>query len=126
VQVYTGRKRGSGTDANVCINIYGALGDTGKRQLRTSATHMNKFESGQCDEFVVPAVDLGALEKIHIGHDNSGAGPGWFLDRVVVQNPADGSEFVFPCERWLDKSEVCAIYCDFSVFPMYFLCEHSQ
>ncbi len=37
---------GAGTDANVYINIYGEIGDTGERQLRKS-NHLNKFEKGQ-------------------------------------------------------------------------------
>lgn len=37
------------------------------------------------DEFIIEAVDLKKLEKIRIGHDNSGTGPGWFLDKVIIQ-----------------------------------------
>ncbi len=51
------------------------------------------------------AVDLDDLDKIRIGHDNSGAGPGWHLDRVVVQNPVNGKSVEFPCGRWLDSKE---------------------
>lgn len=47
------------------------------------------------------AVDLKELEKIRIGHDNTGTGPGWFLDKVVVKNidqPKGQTEFV--CGRY--------------------------
>ena len=40
---------------------------------------MNVFRS---DEFVLQIPKLGRLERIRIGHDNSGFGPGWFLDKV--------------------------------------------
>ena len=106
VQVYTGTKRGSGTDANVQINIYGSLGDTGIRMLSHSTTHRNMFEAGHMDEFYIRAVDLGSLEKVRIGHDNSGAGPGWFLDKIVVEDPHSSKTYEFPCDRWLDKKEV--------------------
>ena len=33
---------------------------------------------------------LGELQKIRIGHDNSGAGPAWFLDKV--KTPRNNSE----------------------------------
>lgn len=46
VHVFTGTMWGAGTDANVYINIYGEIGDTGERQLRKS-NHLNKFEKGQ-------------------------------------------------------------------------------
>ncbi len=42
-----------------------------------------KFTRGRTDIFNVEVVDaLSPLSKIDIGHDNSGAGPGWHLDRV--------------------------------------------
>ena len=48
---------------------------------------------------MISAIDLGQLFKIRVGHDNSGAGPGWFLEKIVV----NGTEF--PCSRWFDKKE---------------------
>ena len=46
VQVYTGKKFGSGTDASVFINIHGEQGDTGDRPLVKSGNNVNKFEAG--------------------------------------------------------------------------------
>lgn len=74
VTVTTGHKRGAGTDANVFLEVYGANGSTGKRPLRKSSTHRNKFEKGNDDVFVIEACDLGRLSRIKIGHDNSGFG----------------------------------------------------
>jgi hypothetical protein len=42
--VHTGNKRGAGTDANVYINIYGSLGETGALMLDNKE---NNFESGK-------------------------------------------------------------------------------
>ena len=47
VEVHTGKKSSAGTDANVYINIFGDLGDTGKRYLSHSKTNKNKFEKGR-------------------------------------------------------------------------------
>ena len=44
VQVFTGDKRGAGTDANVFLNIFGERGDTGERPLLKSKNNFNKFE----------------------------------------------------------------------------------
>ena len=38
----------------------------------------------QTDTFTIYAIDLGALTKIRIRHDNSGNRPGWFLDRIDI------------------------------------------
>lgn len=55
--------------------------------------------------FRIEAIDLGEVSKVRIGHDDSGAGSGWFLDNVVVTNEKTGKEWVFNCGRWLDKTE---------------------
>jgi hypothetical protein len=44
VTVYTGDKRGAGTDANVFITLFGDAGDSGERKLDTSK---NNFERGK-------------------------------------------------------------------------------
>lgn len=48
---------------------------------------------------------ISPLSHVIIGHDNSGAGPGWFLDRVDVECPSIGMKQVFPCDRWLARDE---------------------
>ena len=45
--MYTGDKRGAGTNANIFLNIFGELGDTGDRPLEESKTNKNKFERNQ-------------------------------------------------------------------------------
>uniref|UniRef100_A0AAV2IX71 PLAT domain-containing protein n=1 Tax=Knipowitschia caucasica TaxID=637954 RepID=A0AAV2IX71_KNICA len=98
--VITGEEKGAGTDANVFITIYGSNGDSGKRQLRQK--FRNLFERGQTDRFLVEMLDMGELQKVRMEHDNSGLGPGWFLDRVEVTNTANGVTTIFLCGKWLD------------------------
>lgn len=45
---------------------------TGIINLKACKNYKNKFEQGMINEFTVEAVDLGELEKLRIGHDNSG------------------------------------------------------
>lgn len=101
--------------------------------LKACKNYKNKFEQGMINEFTVEAVDLGDLEKLRIGHDNSGeekkthrgknvlfpihsvkasntfpptgGSAGWFLDWVEVDAPSQGQKLRFPCGRWLDKGE---------------------
>ena len=64
----------------------------------------------QMDEFEIEAVTLHKLRKIRIGHDGTGPGAGWFLDKVVV-TPLDArdrekqGEMTFICNRWLAEDE---------------------
>ncbi|KAI4894673.1 hypothetical protein NFI96_015585 [Prochilodus magdalenae] len=105
LRIKTGEKKYAGTDANVFAILYGEYDDTGIINLKACKSHKNKFEQGMIDEFTVEAVDLGDLQKLRIGHDNSGGSPGWFLDWVEINAPSQGQKLRFPCGRWLDKGE---------------------
>lgn len=47
VEVYTSEESGSGTDANVHINIHGKHGDCGIRRLKHSLVDGDKFETAK-------------------------------------------------------------------------------
>uniref|UniRef100_A0A8C1ZDH5 Lipoxygenase homology domains 1b n=1 Tax=Cyprinus carpio TaxID=7962 RepID=A0A8C1ZDH5_CYPCA len=104
LRIKTGEKKHAGTDANIFAILYGENDDTGLINLKASKSHKNKFEKGMIDEFIVEAVDLGELQKLRIGHDNSGSA-GWFLDWVEIDAPSQGQRLRFPCGRWLDTGE---------------------
>ncbi|XP_056288043.1 lipoxygenase homology domain-containing protein 1-like isoform X2 [Pseudoliparis swirei] len=104
VHVFTGTMWGAATDADVYVNIYGEIGDTGERRLR-KANNLNKYEKGHEDIFNITAVDLGTLKKLRIRHDNSQASAGWFLDRVEIVDNKDDTTYFFPCKRWLAVDE---------------------
>ncbi|KAK7934244.1 hypothetical protein WMY93_005140 [Mugilogobius chulae] len=105
LKIKTGEKKYAGTDANVYAILFGENDDTGIINLKACKNYKNKFEQGMINEFTVEAVDLGDLEKLRIGHDNSGGSPGWFLDWVEIDAPSQGQRLRFPCGRWLDKGE---------------------
>ena len=44
ISIYTGDKRGAGTDANVYITLFGDLGDSGEKKLDNNK---NNFERSQ-------------------------------------------------------------------------------
>uniref|UniRef100_A0A8C5BBE6 Lipoxygenase homology domains 1b n=1 Tax=Gadus morhua TaxID=8049 RepID=A0A8C5BBE6_GADMO len=105
IKVKTGDKKYAGTDANVFAILFGENDDTGIINLKACKHYKNKFEQGMINEFTVEAVDLGDLEKLRMGHDNSGGSTGWFLDWVEIDAPSQGQRLRFPCGRWLDKGE---------------------
>lgn len=64
----------------------------------------NNFERNQHDTFVVKLPDVAKLAKLQIGHDGSGMGAAWHLNRVEVTNTASGGErATFVADKWLDK-----------------------
>lgn len=80
ITVITGDKQGAGTDANVFLTIYGKSGQTEKLSLKSKGK--NKFERNSSDLFTVKASCVGPMTKVRVEHDNTGHGPGWYLERV--------------------------------------------
>ena len=50
--------------------------------------------------FELSGEDIGELKSITIGHDNSGIGPGWYLDSVTVESLYVGKKYTATCDRW--------------------------
>ena len=57
------------------------------------------------DEFLLEAPSLGTVSRVRIGHDNSGPGSGWYLDKVIVDDIENQRVYEFPCDRWLAEDE---------------------
>eukprot|EP01046_Picozoa_sp_COSAG06_P033716 COSAG06_NODE_3464_length_5301_cov_4.178201_1_plen_1602_part_01 len=100
VSVTTADKRGCGTDANVKLTIFGSQADSGEKALESGK---DDFERGQTDNFIVESFDVGNIEKIKLGHDNSGMGPAWLCDSVTILNPKTQVKWSFNLQKWFDK-----------------------
>ncbi|XP_029436484.1 lipoxygenase homology domain-containing protein 1 [Rhinatrema bivittatum] len=102
VRVFTGSANGSGTDADVFLNIFGEFGDTGERRLDNDK---NNFERGAEDKFTVDAPNMGKIRKITIGHNNKGSSAGWFLEKVIIEDIGNKTIYEFPVSRWFAMDE---------------------
>ncbi|KAM3842453.1 LOW QUALITY PROTEIN: lipoxygenase homology domain-containing protein 1 [Diretmus argenteus] len=100
VSVFTADMKGSGTDADVFLNIFGENG--GERRLDSDK---DNFERGTEDKFTVESPNLGRLRKITIGHNNRGSSAGWFLDKVVIDDMGNKEVYEFPINRWFAMDE---------------------
>ena len=76
----TGETKGAGTNANVFMTLYGKTGSTLKIQLKNNSK--NLFSKGNSDVFKFKSSCVGPMTKLRIEHDNTGFGPGWYLERV--------------------------------------------
>jgi hypothetical protein len=103
VAVETGNVWFAGTDANVYITLIGSKGTSEERLLDTPGH--DDFEAGNTDIFELVMQDVGDVRQVRIRHDNSGAGPGWFLNKVTIQREGTPDKWVFPCSRWLATDE---------------------
>ena len=81
IHVTTGNCPGAGTNTNVYITLHdGEGGDSGRIWLDNS---QRSFLPGHTDTFeVISPQLLSPVEMVTVGHDNTGIGPGWFLEKV--------------------------------------------
>jgi len=79
-----------GTDANVKCEVIGERGTSLVQKLRKSLNHLDKFERGQTDTFVLDLPrHLGPLSSIRLWHDGSGGFSAWAIADVRVTQPPD-------------------------------------
>ena len=119
IVIHTAAHKEAGTDSKVSLTLYGENGDSGSRVLTTARNAT--FERGQISTLRITSADLGALQKVKIGHDNSGTeggmpGKGWFLDKVVVSKK-DMEPVTFTADRWLDKVNAPDKQCEVTLTP---------
>jgi len=63
------------------------------------------FYSNRKDEFTIECSSVGELNKILIAHNNKGTAPGWFLDRILIEDIHEHRIYEFPCHKWLATDE---------------------
>jgi hypothetical protein len=63
------------------------------------------FISNRKDEFTITCPSVGELNKILIAHNNKGSAPGWFLDRILIEDLNENRIYEFPCNKWLAVDE---------------------
>jgi len=103
VTVQTGDVRWASTDANVQIQLIGAIADSPLMKLDNSA---DNFERGNIDRFDLATIDdVGYVNSIRLKHDRDGIGDGWFVDCVEVIEKDNGITYKAPFDRWLDADE---------------------
>ena len=57
------------------------------------------------DDFMIEAPSIGTLQRVRIGHNNAGIAPGWFLEKLTVEDVATNTVSEFKVSRWLAKNE---------------------
>lgn len=113
VTVNTCDSPGAGTDANVCIEIWGTKGTLGGKHgtpmrlgpelLQEGDTTDNLFERGSADVFALPPmVKLGKLKEIVMSQDGDGFANSWMLESIQITDTRSEETWTFPCNGWMD------------------------
>lgn len=99
--VFTGQRKDSGTDSKVHFILNGDQDHTFARTFSDSTRKI--FERGQIDCFLmsVPRC-LGALNYLHLWHDDSGKGSkaSWFLKYVIIRDLQTMETCYFIAQKW--------------------------
>merc|ERR1712048_363006 len=112
IQIETGEDLNAGTDSSVYLMLVGSkgCGDTGKRYLRRATPNQDDdteamFQQSSIDVIELEAVYLGEIRQLIIGHDNDGAAPSWYVDKIIVKEKGSNDTVPFVCKRWLDGTQ---------------------
>jgi len=101
IKVKTSDRLAAGTDANVCLQLFGEHGVSQTFELKKSQ-NPNKFERNELDEFKFLNVrEIGALERLKVWHDNTGTMPSWHLEFIEISDTTLSKMFRFPCHQWI-------------------------
>jgi len=85
ITVKTGDVSNAGTSASVYCVMYGGRG--GDRSSGKIWLTNGKFQRGRTDLFNVEVLELlSPLSRLDVGHDNKGAGAGWFLEEASTSD----------------------------------------
>ncbi|XP_029466481.1 polycystic kidney disease protein 1-like 2 [Rhinatrema bivittatum] len=100
VTIFTGHRRGAATTSKVTLTLYGSEGESEPHHLYDPDKSV--FERGGTDIFLLTTLfPLGDLQRIRLWHDNSGDNPSWYVNRVLVHDPALDQKWYFLCNSWL-------------------------
>ncbi|KAM3625915.1 uncharacterized protein V6R79_019756 [Siganus canaliculatus] len=96
----TGHRHGAATSSQVTITLHGTEGESEPHHLMDQEKPV--FERGGVDMFLLTThFSLGDLQSIRLWHDNSGAHPAWYVNKVMVQDLESGQKWHFLCNSWL-------------------------
>lgn len=60
---------------------------------------------GQPPSYRVPLTDLGELQRLRVRHDDTGVGPGCYLDHVVVRAADSRRQWRFECRQLFSRHD---------------------
>eukprot|EP01043_Picozoa_sp_COSAG02_P022838 COSAG02_NODE_1199_length_13917_cov_8.278043_2_plen_3826_part_00 len=126
ITLRTGEHGDAGTDASIFVQLIGDQGHSPRipLQLREEDLRTGGIVPGGTNMFTVAAPQVGKLQRLRIGHDNTGnptigRSQAWFLESAVVERAASsidsGSDdeptaedyavdgVVFPCGQWFGR-----------------------
>ncbi|KAM7114524.1 polycystin family receptor for egg jelly [Molossus nigricans] len=100
ITVFTGSRCGSGTRANVFVQLRGTSSSSDVHCL--SHPNFKTLYRASIHTFLLTTKsDLGDIRSIRVWHNNEGRAPSWYLSRIKVENLFTRHIWLFMCREWL-------------------------
>ncbi|XP_014648835.1 PREDICTED: polycystic kidney disease and receptor for egg jelly-related protein [Ceratotherium simum simum] len=100
ITIFTGSRCGSGTRANVFVQLRGTESTSDVHCL--SHPQFTTLYRGSINTFLLTTKsDLGDIHSIRVWHNNEGKSPSWYLSRIKVENLFSRHIWLFVCRQWL-------------------------
>ncbi|XP_075408719.1 polycystin family receptor for egg jelly-like [Tenrec ecaudatus] len=100
ITIFTGSRWGSGTRADVFIQLMGSEGASDVHCL--SHPEYKTLYRGNINTFLLTTKsDLGDIHSIRLWHNNEGKAPSWYLSRIKVESLFQRRIWLFLCRKWL-------------------------
>ncbi|XP_026552136.1 polycystic kidney disease and receptor for egg jelly-related protein-like [Pseudonaja textilis] len=100
ITIYTGSRLGSGTTADVFLELIGKDGYSDVHRMK-HPKFPTQYRTAVDTFLFATRYDLGDIYCIHIWHNNAGSSPNWYLSRVKVFNVDTQRSWLFICRNWL-------------------------
>lgn len=101
LSIHTGDKSGAGTDADVTFTLRGTKGTS---SVTVNTGLYDRMERNNWNYVTLQSPDLGTLKSITVQRDNSGLGPNWYLDRILVKSFRYHVSKQAVFNRWIDTT----------------------
>ncbi|XP_007953840.1 polycystic kidney disease and receptor for egg jelly-related protein [Orycteropus afer afer] len=100
VTIFTGSRWGSGTKADVFVQLMGTESTSDVHCL--SHPYYTSLYRGSINTFLLTTKsNLGDIHSIRVWHNNEGKTPSWYLSRIKVENLFTRRIWLFMCRKWL-------------------------
>nr|XP_016849673.1 PREDICTED: polycystic kidney disease and receptor for egg jelly-related protein [Anolis carolinensis] len=100
ITIYTGSRLGSGTTADVFVELTGENGVSDIHCIK-HPQFPTLFRASVDTFLLTTKYELGDILSLHIWHNNGGSSPNWYLSRVKVYNVQTKKSWLFICRNWL-------------------------
>jgi hypothetical protein len=111
LKITTGNVDRGGTDAKLDITLYGDQGSNAfsiytNPEPPRSTLYIGTFEKGDTDYiYIISSLDLGEINQIRIINNNSGDGPGWYVNNIEIKDLKTNITWSYLPNVWISEDE---------------------